>query len=83
MNFGLLDLQKNISPIDFFLEISTTLLTVYIITWHKKNKAIVDYTSPVLCTRNTTFPLIGDVSYCQRAGGGLSHGRRQHAQKIW
>ena len=48
----------------------------------KKNKAIVDYTSPALCTPVTPFPPIGDAAYRQRAGGGPSHGHRQHAQKM-
>jgi len=46
------------------------------------NKAIVDYTSPALSTPVTPFPPIGDAAYRQRAGGGPSHGRRQHAQKF-
>ena len=29
------------------------------------------------------FPAIGDAAYCQRSGGGPSHGHRQYAQKIW
>jgi len=28
------------------------------------------------------FPPIGDAAYRQRAGGGPSHGHRQHAQKF-
>jgi len=47
------------------------------------NKAIVDYTSPALCTPVTSFPLIGDAAYHQHAGGGPSHRHRQHAQKNW
>jgi len=42
------------------------------------DKAIVDYTSPALCTPVTPFPPIGDAAYRQHAGGGLSHGHRQH-----
>jgi len=44
-------------------------------------KAIVDYTSPALCTPITPVPPIGDAAYHQHAGGGPSHGHRQHAQK--
>jgi len=40
-------------------------------------KAIVDYTSPALCTPVTPFPQIGDAAYRHRAGG-----HRQHAQKF-
>ena len=29
------------------------------------------------------FPLIGDVAYRQHAGGGPSHGHRQHTYRIW
>jgi len=43
------------------------------------NKAI---TSPALCTPVTPFPPTGDAAYRQRVGGGPSHGRGQHAQKI-
>jgi len=75
------------------------------------NKAIVNYTSPALCTpvtpggangpfcngvillaaivlqfivngAVTPFPAIGDAAYRQCAGEGLSHGHRQHAQKM-
>jgi len=46
------------------------------------NKAIVDYTSPALCTAVTLFPTIGDVAYRQHAGGRPSHGHRQHARKF-
>ena len=46
------------------------------------NKAIVDYTSPALCTSVTPFPPICDAAYRQHAGGGLSHGHGQDAQKI-
>ena len=42
----------------------------------------VDYTSPALCTPVTPFPPIGDAAYRQHAGGGPSHGHRQHAQII-
>ena len=49
---------------------------------NKNNKAIVDYTSRVLCTPVTPFPPIGDAAYRQHAGGGPSHGHTQHAQKI-
>jgi len=45
------------------------------------NKAIIDYTSPALCTPITPFPPIGDAAYHQHARG-LSHGHRQHAQKF-
>jgi len=38
-----------------------------------RNKAIVDYTSPALCTPVTSLPLTGDTAYCQHAGGGQSH----------
>jgi len=47
------------------------------------NKAITDYTLPALCAPVTPFPLIDYAAYRQRAGGGPSHGHRQHAQKIW
>jgi len=50
------------------------------------NKAIVDQTSPELCTPCTPvtpFSPICDAAYDQCPGGGLSHGHRQHAQKIW
>jgi len=33
------------------------------------NKAIVDYTSPVVCTPVIPFPPIGDAAYRQHAGG--------------
>jgi len=46
------------------------------------NKAIVDYTLPALCIPVTPFPPIGDAAYRQHAGGGPSHGYRQHAKKI-
>jgi len=59
----------------------TALLAVHTFI-HKRNKAIVDYTSPSLCTPVTPFPPIGHVAYRQRAGGGPSHGHRQHAQKF-
>jgi len=45
------------------------------------NKAIVDYTSPALCTPVTPFPPIGDAAY-QHTRGGRSHRHRQHAQKF-
>jgi len=44
--------------------------------------AIVDYTSPALCTPVIPFPPISDAAYRQHAGGGSSHGHRQHAQKF-
>ena len=44
------------------------------------NKASVDYTSPALCTPVTPFPATGDAAYRQHAGGGPSHGLRQHAE---
>ena len=47
------------------------------------NKAIIDYTSPMLCNPVTPFPPIGNAAYRQRAGRGPSHSHRQHAQKIW
>jgi len=47
------------------------------------NKAIINYTSPALCTPISPFPPTGDAAYHQRAGGGPSHGHGQHAQKIW
>ena len=46
------------------------------------NKAIVNNTSPALCTLVTPLPQIGDVAYRQYAGGRPSHGHRQHAQKM-
>jgi len=46
------------------------------------NKAIVDYCSPALCSPVNPFLLIGDAAYHQHAGGGPSHGHRQHAQKF-
>ena len=55
----------------------------YYTKYNKKNKAIVDYTSPVLCTPITPFHPIGDAAYHQHARGGPSHGHRQHAQKNW
>ena len=44
-----------------------------------ENKAIVGLHSPALCTPVTPFSPIGDVAYRQHAGGGPSHGYRQHA----
>jgi len=44
------------------------------------SKAIVDYTSPALCTPVTPFSPIGDAACRQHAGGGPSHEHRQHAQ---
>ena len=46
------------------------------------NKAIVDHTSPALCTPITLFPAIGDAAYRQPATGGPSHGHGQRAQKL-
>jgi len=67
------------------------------------NKAIVDHTSPALCTPITLFPadhicserlqciVNGEenpqncpftLGFRHPAGGGPSHGRRQHAQKL-
>jgi len=46
------------------------------------NKAIVDYTSPALCTPVTPFQPIGDAAYRQHAEGGPSQGHRQHAQNV-
>jgi len=43
------------------------------------NKAIVDYTSSMLCTPVTRFPPIGDAACRQHAGGGPSHEHGQHA----
>ena len=48
----------------------------------KGNKAVVDYSSPALCNRVSTFPLIGDAACHQHAGGRPSHRHRQHAQKF-
>ena len=48
----------------------------------KVNKAIVDYTSPVLCTPVTPFPPIGDAAYRQHGAGGPSQQHRQHAQQL-
>jgi len=48
----------------------------------KNNTAIVDYTSPMLCTLVTSFLQIGDVAYRQHARGGPSHRDRQQAQKF-
>ena len=45
-------------------------------------KAIVDYTSPAMCTAVTRFSPTGDAAYRQRTGGGPSHGHSQHAQKF-
>jgi len=45
-------------------------------------KAIVDYTSPAMCTAVTRFSPTGDAAYRQRTGGGPSHGHRQHTQKF-
>jgi len=36
--------------------------------------AIVDYTSPALCTSVKPLPPIGDAAYRQHAGGGPIHG---------
>ena len=52
------------------------------VTDYNKAIAIVDYTSPALCTSVTPFPPIGDAAYRQHPGGGPSHGHRQHAQKV-
>jgi len=52
------------------------------VTRNHNNKAIVDYTLPVLCTCVNPFLPIGDAAYHQHAGGGPSHGHRQHAQKF-
>jgi len=52
------------------------------VTDYNKAIAIVDYTSPALCTSVTPFPPIGDAAYRQHAGGGPSHGHGQHAQKV-
>jgi len=46
------------------------------------SNAIVDYTSPALCTPVTPFPPTGDAAYRQHAGAGPSHGHWQQAQKI-
>ena len=51
-------------------------------TSHKWTKAIVEYTSPALCTPVTPFPRIGDAAYRQHASRGPSHGHRQHAYKL-
>ena len=48
----------------------------------KGNKAIVDYSSPALCTLITPFPSIGDAACHQHAGGRLIHRHRHHAQKF-
>jgi len=45
-------------------------------------KAIVDYTSPALCTPFTPFPPMGDAAYRQRTGRRPIHGHRQRAQEI-
>jgi len=55
----------------------------YIENTSKQSKAVIDYTSPTLCTPVTPFPLIGDAAYRQHTGGGLSHVHRQHAEKVW
>jgi len=44
-------------------------------------KAIVDYTSPANVHSRHHLSPIGDAAYRQHAGGGPSHGHRQHAQK--
>jgi len=49
---------------------------------YRANGAL-DYISPALCIPVTPFPPIGDAACRQRAGGGPSHGHRQHAQKVW
>jgi len=60
-------------------DIFATVYTMQVVqVLRSNNKAIVDYTSPTLCTPVTSRP-----SYHQRAGGGPSHRHRQHAQKIW
>ena len=53
----------------------------YYTKYNRKNEAIVEYTSPVLCTPITPFRPTGDAAYRQHAGGGPSHGHRQHAEK--
>jgi len=45
------------------------------------NKAIVDCTSPALCTPVSPFPTIGDAVYRQHAGGGPSDGQRPQKVK--
>ena len=51
------------------------------ITYGDHNKTMVGYTSSALCTPVIPFPPIGDTAYRQHAGGGPSHGHRQHAIK--
>jgi len=46
------------------------------------NKAIVDYTSPELCTPVTPFRPTDDAAYRQHSGAALSHGHGQHARKF-
>ena len=45
-------------------------------TTTKSDKAIVDYTTPMLCTPITHILAIGDAAYRQHAGGGPSHKHR-------
>jgi len=59
-----------------------TMLVAWVNKLNHWNKAIVDYTSPSLCTPVTLFPPIGYAAYRQCAGGGPSHGHRQNVQKI-
>jgi len=47
-----------------------SLLTVALAIISKTNKAIIDYTLPMLCTAVTPFLPTGDVAYHQHAGGG-------------
>ena len=77
--FVLLQYVTTTMPI---LNLFTSYNVLMLLNNKHRNKAIVDYTSPMLCTPVTTFPMIGDAAYRQHAGGGLSHGHRQHAQKF-
>jgi len=77
--FVLLQYVTTIMPI---LNLFTSYNVLTLINNKHRNRAIVDYTSPTLCTPVTPFPTTGDAFYRQHAAGGLNHGHRQHAQKI-
>jgi len=64
------------------LKIAILYRKIKIVLNVRPNKAIVDYTSPALCTPVMPFPPVGDTAYRQDAGGGRSHGYRQNAQKM-
>jgi len=49
---------------------------------YKTYNAIVDYTSPALCTPVSPFSAICDAAYRHYTTGGPQHRHRQHAQKV-